>query len=312
MIRFIIVILCLLITLRIIYNKFYGYKKLKGNWIKIDRNIKILNNLEWDVSANSDIYIPNFNYLKNYIFSHELTQKLKENESFLMSFFRKDNSYSSLDVYDKNYNLVHNIVDPDAVLFSTLDNENHYKLEKDKEYYFFLRFNHSGEKMRYQLYKLKGKDYLPDFIQIENTQTNAVDEEELYDLFVETCDLIRESMDERGYYLTDIKKSEEYISYPSSNVSNKLEVFCEVDDIMILVCTNKNKNFDMKFHSIEINSQNNNLNWFPEDNNHISHLILNNEDIDDNYTFYERTNKVSHNSKLIPFRVLVFRGMEED
>ena len=114
-------------------------------------------------------------------------------------------------------------------------------------------------------------------------------------------------MQKRGYYLAEILQSQEYVSYPSNIIAHKLSVESELGDVVFLVCTNKEKTNSIKGHTIEVNSKNNSFNWKPENNDIITHLLIDNSDMDDEFTFYERTLNVHKNSKLLSFGVMVFK-----
>ena len=77
--------------------------------------------------------------------------------------------------------------------------------------------------------------------------------------------------------------------------------------MLILVTTNKRLTSDMKNHSIEINSQNNNFVWEPKSQSNIAHMLLDNCDQDDTFYFYERTTNIKNSSNILPFQVLIFR-----
>ena len=63
----------------------------------------------------------------------------------------------------------------------------------------------------------------------------------------------------------------------------------------------------MKNHVIEVNSKNNNFDWKPSGEGEISHLLLDNCDDCDNFTFYERTTNVTNTSKILNFGVMLFK-----
>jgi len=137
-----------------------------------------------------------------------------------------------------------------------------------------------------------------------------VDEENINSEYVEKCNQILEAMKKRGYHISDIGKSEQYLSYPVNSISNKISIKVKLGQVLILLCSNKEKTCSMVNHSIEVNSKNNNLNWYPEDEENISHLLLDNYDQSDTFTFYERLTNITKESNILPFHVMVFTKNE--
>ena len=217
--------------------------------------------------------------------------------------FKEKNSI--LDVYNKNMENIYHIIDPDCLIFSPIENENYYTLDSNEEYIFFLRSDNKSSE--YRLLKYNDISNLDFEIKIENQLIQAVDENELYDEFTNRCIELRDSMQNRGFFLVDIKRSEEYISFPSNIIANKLVVFLEKGDIVILVCTNKKKTSNMSNHVIEINSVYNNMEWSPNNEENISHLVLDNCDDSGKFIFYERTTNISNSSNILNFDILIFK-----
>ena len=285
-----------------IYKKYFDKNYSEGEWLIIDEDLKFKNLLEWDISNKSFIKIANFRNYSKYFLGKDLYHKLGDKEAILMNFKEKN---SILDVYNKNMENVYHIIDPDCLIFSTLENENYYTLDTQEEYIFFLRSD--NKKTEYRLLKYKDISELDFGVKIENQLIHSVNEDELYEEFMERCIELRDSMQQRGYFLVDIKRSEEYISFPSNIIANKLVVFLEKGDIVILVCTNKSKTSNMLNHNIEINSMYNNIEWTPDNNGNISHLVLDNCDNSGKFSFYERTTNISNGSNILNFDILIFK-----
>ena len=300
-----IMIIFFIVCLYLVYNKYFNKKYRTGEWLEINKDINIKYNLDWDVSSNSSVKIASFNKWKRFFKGDDFYTSLKRDECFVMGFRKSGDSYCILDVCDKEMNSIHHIVDPGVVIFSS---SKYYKLEPGKEYIFFLRDNHLGRKTHTILRKYKKLEDVEVKGESRNDQTCCIDEDNLEEHFYQKCEDIREAMKKRGYHLCDIVQSEEYLSFPNNSISNKLEVQSELGDVIILVCTNKSKTSGMKNHTIEINSGNNNLNWYPEDDEIVSHLLLDNCDQDDVFRFYERTTNVSNGSNILPFRVMIFKN----
>ena len=285
----------------IVYKKIYKNKIVEGNWLTVDKDIKLKNNLIWDISDKSIVKILNFKPLLNILFGKDLYINLKEEEGLVIK--TKDNCI--LDVCDNYLNSIYHIVNPRFIVFSLKNSNKNYKLRKDKKYIFFLRT--SNMDMKIKSYKV------PDINKLKLKKSNIsqdivyTDESDLFSEFYKKCEDISNAMKRRGYSLTSIYKSEEYLSFPNKTISNKVEVTSELGDVFILVTTNKKLTSNMKNHTIEINSANNSFLWKPTDNETISHLLLDNCDQYDKFTFYERTTNLSNTSNILPFQVLLFK-----
>lgn len=308
MFKFYLTLVFSTILLYLIYNKYFNNNYRIGEWLEINRDINIKYQLEWDISNNSSVKIANFSTWKKYFFGNDFYNTIKNNEAIVMDFFPTQDSNCILDVCDQEMKPIYHIIDPDFLIFSNQNNKNHYNLEPKKKYIFFLRDNHLGNQSKTILRKYKDITKITKKPNNKNILTCCIDEEELHKEFVTKCESIMDAMKKRDYTLTNIVRSEEYLSFPSNLISNKLKVDSELGDVLVLVCTNKSKTSGMLNHTIEINSKNNNLNWFPEDNETISHLLLNNCDQDDIFSFFERTTNVSNGSKILPFHVMVFKN----
>lgn len=295
-----LIIFC--IFLKIIHKKYFDKNYKEGEWLTVDKDLKSKYFLNWDISNNSCVRIANFRKFRKYFFGKDLYHKLKENSGILMGF--KSNNIT-LDVYDKDMKNLYHIIDPDAIIFSTIKDENHYYLEKDKKYIFFLRSE--KKELNYRLLKYKDIRNLDFNIKIENQLIFSVNEDDLYEDFVKRCTELRNSMEKQNFILSEILKSEEYVSFPSNNIANKLTVNSKMGDIMIVVCTNKKETSGMKNHTIEINSKYNNINWEPENKDNISHFILDNSDHEGEIKFFERTTNISKGSNILNFHILIFK-----
>lgn len=294
-----LIIFC--ISLKLIYNKYFRKNYKEGEWLLVNKDLESKYFLNWDVSKNSCIRIANFSKFKKYFFGKDLYQKLKPDSGILMTFNQKN---LILDVYDENMINIYHLIDPDFLIFSTIKKDNHYELESNKKYIFFVR---SKEKdFKYKLQKYKNISKIDFNIKINNQVIHTVNEEELYEEFAKMCIEIRDSMSKKNFSLVDIVKSEEYVSYPSNNIANKLSINSNSGDVLILVCTNKGKTSCMKNHVIEINSSNNSFEWKPDNDENICHLMLENFDVSGEVTFYERTTNISNGSNILNFNVMVF------
>ena len=289
------------ICIIMIYRKFFKIEYETGEWLTIDKDIKIDYNINWDVSEKSVVKVLNFKRWRKYFFGGDLFNTFSDKEGLLLKF--KDDCI--LDVCDDKMNNIYHIFNPTNIIFSN-NSKNHYKLNSKKRYVFFLRTDiekneNNISKKYYDIAKFNFK------VSRENNQICYIDEDELFTDFFKESEKIRNAMLKRGYNLYNVARSEEYLSFPNNSISNKLEVESELGDVLILVTTNKTLTSDMKNHNIEINSQNNNFVWEPESQSNIAHLLLDNCDQDDTFYFYERTTNIKNSSNILPFQVLVFR-----
>ena len=124
------------ICLIIIYRKFFKPEYESGEWLTIDKDIKIDYNINWDVSEKSVVKVLNFKKWRKYFFGGDLFNTFSEKEGLLLKF--KDDCI--LDVCDDKMNNIFHIINPQYIIFSNYS-ENHYKLNHKKRYVFFLRTN---------------------------------------------------------------------------------------------------------------------------------------------------------------------------
>jgi len=294
-------------TLYFIYKRYFYGDIIKGEWLEINRDISIKNGFNWDISGNSNIKILNFSNWRRYFFGATLFQKLGGEEGFVMNFGRTYGCHYTLDVYDEEMIPIHSIIDPDSLIFSPTGNPGHYPLDPDRGYIFFLRTCHTGMDTTPEVHRHRRIKEFRGISSIRDWKLSVTDESELEEYFQEKAISIKSAMIKRGYYLAEIHSSEEYLSFPSSVICHRTGVPTTLGDVIILLCTNKWKTMGMANHSVEVNSANKNLNWKPDDNGIISHLLIDNSDGDDMIQFYERTTNVSNKSNILPFQVMVFR-----
>lgn len=285
-----------------IYRKYFRGNYVEGEWLTVDEDIKFEKLQNWDISNKSNIRIANFNSYRKYFFGKNLFHKLKRNSGILMNFQEK---FCTLDVYSEDLKNIYHITDPECVIFSTLENKDHYYLDHREKYIFFLRINDARKK--YKLIKYNDIRKLNLEIPQKNQLTIAVNEENLRKELEKRCMDLINSMEKRNYFLVEIMRSEEYVSFPSNTISNKLSIKSREEDVIILVCVNKTKTSQMLNHTIEVNSLHNNINWSPENEENISHLILDNSDFTGEFSFYERTLNISNTSNILNFEVMIFR-----
>ena len=286
------------VVLIIIYKKFFENGYETGEWLTVNKDIKIEYEINWDISEKSVIRVLNFSKWKKYFMGIDLFTNINNKGGIYLK-FEED---CVLDVCDNMMNNIYNIVNPSTIIFSNQDNKYHYNLSKDKKYIFFLRTN-KEKNLNIKTKKYSDINNNKEKILKHSNQICCIDEDNLFQEFYKKCEDIKTAMLKRNYNLVKIGKSEEYLSFPNNSISNKLTIEVELGDVIILVTTNKKFTSEMKNHLIEVNSENNNFVWEPSSNENISFLLLDNCDQDDTFNFYERTTNVKNGSNLLPFQV---------
>lgn len=291
------------IILFLIYKKFFPSSHEEGEWLEINKDIKLESKIDWDISDKSVVRVLNFKSWKKVFFGGDLFQKINNKEGLIFKFGNR----CILDVCDKDMKNIHHIVNPDLIIFANENDPRIYKLDPKNKYIFFLRIN-GDEEFRHRSYKISDMEKVKIRGRRKNCQLCYVDEDDLFETFYRRCEEIRDAMGKRGYNLEKVARSEEYVSFPNNTISNKVQLETELGDVLILVTTNKSITSEMRNHTIEINSQNNSFVWKPEGDDTIVHMLLDNCDQDDVFTFYERTTNIKNSSNILPFQVLVFKS----
>lgn len=297
-----ILLIILLTIIIIVYKKFNKPTHDNGEWLVVNKDIKMQNNLNWDITDTSVVKVLNFNKWSKIFFGSDLYIKIREKEGLVMNFKQE----CILDVCDIEMNSIYHIVNPKLSIFSHKNDPRIYTLEKNKKYIFFLRTD-TDKNESIQTYKFFNMDNKEIKGVHRREQLCYLDEDCLFKDFFTECEKIRNAMLKRNYNLIRIGKSSEYLSFPNNSIANKLKIDSELGDVIVLVTTNKSITSEMKNHKVEVNSQNNSFNWKPEGESNITHLLLDNCDQDDTFCFYERTTNVKNGSNILPFQVLVFR-----
>ena len=287
------------------YKKFKTFPYTKGEWLTINKDIKMETDINWDITDKSVVRVLNFKSWRKVFFGGDLFQNFEDKEGIIFKF--KNNCI--LDVYNQNMENVYHIVNPDLIIFSNEFDPRIYRINPKDKYIFFARTSEENQKFSSQIYKIRDmKKVNIKGRKCKNNQLCYVDEDNLFNSFYKRCEDIRDAMHKRGYDLVSVEKSEEYLSFPNNTISNKVELETELGDVLILVTTNKSITTEMKNHGIEINSRNNSFIWRPEGDETIVHMLLDNCDQDDIFRFYERTTNIKNSSNILPFQVLVFKG----
>ena len=210
MLEIYITFLILVLIITFIYKKFFQRDYNEGEWLVINKDIQIKNNLDWDISHNSQIKVANFHHWKSRFFGRDLFVKMKEKEGILARFdYPKQESWI-LDVLDRRMNSVHHLVNPREVLFTSVKKINGYFLEPKKKYIFFLR--DSTEKNYSKIYKIHNVTGLK-ITEQKSLPLCVLDERELSSHLFKRLEDVKSAMDKRKYYLADVVTSEEYLFY---------------------------------------------------------------------------------------------------
>jgi len=297
-----ILLIIFVATIIVIYKKFYKDEYIEGEWLTINKDIKIENSIDWDITDKSVIRVINFKKWTQFFFGSDLYIKLENKEGIVLK-FEED---CILDVCDNMMNNIHHIVDPKLAIFSSEIDPRVYSLDPSKKYIFFLRTD-VEKNLNSRIYKVKNMEKAKITGFSNKCQLCYLDEDDLFKEFYGECEKIRNAMYKRNYNLVKVEKSNEYLSFPNNSISNKVEIESELGDVLILVTTNKSITSEMKHHKIEVNSKSNSFTWSPAGESTISHLLLDNCDQEDTFYFYERTTNIKNGSNILPFQVLVFR-----
>lgn len=275
----------------------------EGKWITINDD-ESLKNLRYDITDNSIIQYPSFSKFNIFNYSSPGITLYKDQEIY-MSFKNLANTHYNLTVYDKDLRQIYDFNCPISLLFSTKENNKLY-LKPDQLYYIFLRSNITENYINNSLVKYYGERKNKIKLNYQYYPKIYINEEEINKLLINRSQKIIQEMKNKNYQLKKILHAEEYYSFPNTDYAYKNNFDCEKDDKIIIICTNKCKNVQLNNHLIEINSQVQSLNWFPEGNDYFSHIILDNSESDNNFSIYERLYGVNKKSKILPFMVLIF------
>ncbi len=293
------------IIIFVMYKKFKSSGYTKGEWLTINKDIKMETDINWDITDKSVVRVLNFKSWRKVFFGGDLFQNFEDKEGIIFKF--KNNCI--LDVYNQNMENVYHIVNPNLIIFSNEFDPRIYRINPKDKYIFFARTSDEDQNFSSEIYRVKDMQKVNiKGRKCSNNQMCYVDEDNLFNSFYKRCEDIRDAMYKRGYDLVSVEKSEEYLSFPNNTISNKVELETELGDVLILVTTNKSITTEMKNHGIEINSGNNSFVWKPEGDDTIVHMLLDNCDQDDVFKFYERTTNIKNSSNILPFQVLVFKG----
>tara|TARA_R110002110_G_scaffold219374_1_gene433428 strand:- start:831 stop:1667 length:837 start_codon:yes stop_codon:yes gene_type:complete len=276
---------------------------VEGKWITIGDE-ESLRDLKYDITDNSIIQYPSFSKFNIFNYSSPGITLYKDQEIY-MSFKNLINSHYNLTVYDKELKQIYDFNCPISLLFSTKE-ENKLYLKPDQFYYIFLRSNITENYINNSLVKFYKERKNKIKLSYNYYPKIYIDEEDINKLLISRSQKIIQEMKEKNYQLKRILHAEEYYSFPNTDYAYKNRFVCDKGDKIILICTNKRKNVQLNNHLIEINSQIQSLNWFPEGNDFFSHIILDNSESDNDFYIYERLYGVNKKSKILPFMVLIF------
>lgn len=316
-----IIIIILYILVYKVYEYYYSKgTKRTGKWIQLDGedNFTDIPGIDWDVSERSQVFVPTFRKGAHFKNTLNTTHTLKDEQTIEMLFVPEDTDYKDdfewlLYVYDEDFHLISEYLNPINIFFTSKEtNIKHIqKLEPNRKYHFFLRKNifNNSEDNYLDMYLMK-YSHFDNIINLKTRQLTkpqklTTDEREVREELNNVKKRIIREMKRKNYILSEEIKSVKYNSFPNNGVSHYLLSEVNSNEVLILLCTNKKKTLGIKKHNIEINNELDNLFWEPENNSHISHLIIENEE-DLEITFYERLIDVHPDSFILPFRLLKF------
>ena len=303
MIENLLYIIFLTIIFYVLYDLYVSIDKAEGKWINVSDQ-ESLKNLKYDISDNSIIQYPSFSKFNIFNYSSPGITLYKDQEIY-MSFKNLANSHYNLTVYDKDLKQIYDFNCPVSLLFST-KKENKLFLQPDQLYYIFLRSNVTENYINNSLVKFYKNRKTKIKLSYDYYPKIYIDEKEINKQLIERSQKIICEMKNKNYQLKKILHAEEYFSFPNTDYAYKNNFVCQKGDKIIIICTNKNKNVQLNNHLIEINSQVQSLNWFPQGNDYFSYIVLDNSECDNNFNIYERLYGVNKKSNILPFLVMIF------
>lgn len=289
-------VLVLTLVFYFLYNFYLNIENLEGKWIMLEK----YKDFSLDISDNSIIKYPYFSKINFYSFTSPFIF-LNENEQIYMNFNDIENTYHQIILYNESGKLIKEFENPKSLLFTTKGIGNSIVLEEKKTYSIFLRVNSIKDNISNCLVK-NFNSKLTNKTIYEKKNKIIIDENYFYDSKYKELDVLIKKYQKNGE-IVKVLHSENYISFPVNLYAHKLNFFVKKGQKIMILTTTKNTNYGIK-HLIEVNSEINSLNWFPEKENK---LILNNTEDDNFFTIYERLYGVDENSSnILPFSVIVF------
>lgn len=229
--------------------------------------------------------------------------KIKKDELLKFNFTAEEMQFI---VTDTNYNIIYKINNPTELNFCTYEMENTYKLDEDKNYMMFVRYNPLYEDdfksivLKYSDFSKVKLDY-----NSENNEVTILDEANMIREMEKNSQQVMRDMKQTSYAIQDFKYATEYTSFPSNELSHKLEYKAKKNETIVIITTNKHK-MGCEAQIFEINTNTKSFNWYPDCDKLFCTFVIEN-DIDNNhFIIYERMVNVDNKSTIMPFKILIF------
>lgn len=279
------------------YNYYLNIENLEGKWI----TLKKYKDFSLDISDNSTIKYPYFSKINFYSYTSPFIS-LNEDEQIYMNFNNVENTYHQVFLCDDGGKLLRTFEQPKSLLFTTKGKCNSIILEEKVVYSIFLRINNVSDNVTNKLVKNFSSSLTNSTI-YERKNNIIIDENYFYDNKYKELDILIKKI-QRTNMIVKVLHSESYTSFPVNLYAHKITFSVEKGEKIMIITTTKNINYGIT-HIIEVNSEINSLNWFPEKENK---LILNNSEDDNLFTIYERLYGVDEGgSNILPFSVIVYK-----
>lgn len=287
--------LSIVLVLLIICKRTQKYGKLK-NITKYEINGKI------DETNNYKLKIPLFK--KEAKFNRRINSTIQLKKGELIK-FTLNAQETQLIITDSFYNIVHKINNPVEVNFTTEKLPMSYKLEENKKYLIFVRYNPAYEDFKSSLIKYSDHSKVPLNSNTLNNDITILNETNMYKEMEINSRLFIHDMKENNYIIQDFKYAIPFMSFPSNDLFHKVKYTAKKNDCIVIMTTNKH-NIGCDKQLIEVNTNTKSFNWYPDCDKLFCTFIIDN-DIDDNeFIIYERLINVDNKSNIMPFKLLVF------
>jgi len=257
----------------------------------------------FDESHNYKLKIPIFKKEAKYNRKIKSGLKIKKEELIKIVLNAEETQIVITDIY---YNIIYKINNPIEVNLCSYDMKNTYKIEDNKNYLLFIRYNPMYEdNFKYSIKKYKHFSKVPLLNNTELQTNTLLNETNLYDELEKNSIHVIRDMKKNKYIIENFKYSESYISLPSNELSNKLSYKAQKDETIVMVTTNKKKMGCLN-HVVEINTNTTSFNWYPDCDKLFCTFVIDNDIDDNNFIFYDRVINLDTKSDIIPFKLLIF------
>ena len=185
-----------------------NYKTEKKGYLK-NINKQNLSPL-FDESHNYKLKIPIFKKEAKYNRKIKSTLKIKKDELIKITLNAEETQIIITDIY---YNIIYKINNPIEVNLCSYDIDNTYKIEDDKIYLIFIRYNPLyDDDFRYDITKYKDFSKVPLINNTELQSNTLLNETNLYQELEKNSKHVIHDMKKNNFQIEDFKYSQSYIT----------------------------------------------------------------------------------------------------